>query len=354
MRGMARRGAGRWIGAALVALGAMAFMAAEASATVSAWNYNGSDNWSNAARWTCGVPNCCGAIADFSTLNINTNRTVTVDINVRVGGLIFADNVNINKDWKLGNAGKVLTLDDACCTPYINVINQSTTIDVAMAGTHGLEKRGAGTLILNAAATYTGTTYVTAGTLALGIDGSIAPGSKIVVANGAVYDTSSYASYTLGGGQSLGGHGHVRGRVNVESAKIVPGAGGALTFDDRLLLKPTSVLEFELGDPTVQGSSDAIVVAGDFLTLDGTLTVASLGGYKPKGGERWHLVTCAGASLVDNGLDLGAMPALAGGLTWDVETSANGTVDLFVVPEPATLTLLALGSVSLAAARRRR
>ena len=51
-----------------------------ANAHAATWNADANDNWSVATRWTGGIPNAVGAIADFSTINITAGRTVTIDI----------------------------------------------------------------------------------------------------------------------------------------------------------------------------------------------------------------------------------------------------------------------------------
>lgn len=66
-----------------------------------------------------------------------------------------------------------------------------------------LTKIGAGTETLSGANTYNGNTTITAGSLALSGNGSIAGSPDIIVAGGAIFDVSALSSFTLGTGQIL-------------------------------------------------------------------------------------------------------------------------------------------------------
>jgi fibronectin-binding autotransporter adhesin len=146
-----------------------------------------------------------------------------------------------------------------------------------------LAKGGGGTLTLNGANTYSGTTDVKGGVLA--VNGSLAASSQVNVQGGA-----------------LGGTGSVHGPVVVKGkGRLAPGAAGigTLTTGD-LTLEEGATLDFELGEP---GSGDRVAVDGD-LVLGGVLNVAGLSGF---GAGTYTLMTCSG-TLVDNGLSLGSVP----------------------------------------------
>ena len=87
----------------------------------------------------------------------------------------------------------------------------------------GLTKNGAGTLTLGATNTYTGSTVINAGSLALGSAASIANSRNISVAGGAVFDVSAVSGgFTLGASQTLSGSGAVNGAVAINGT-IAPG-----------------------------------------------------------------------------------------------------------------------------------
>jgi fibronectin-binding autotransporter adhesin len=124
--------------------------------------------WSATNNWTNSIiPNNPNATADFSQLDLSVlggDAQVGPDGSWTVGQMIFGDKGS-NFNWSLGTGGTI-TLD-ASNTPVINVLNQTTTIDAFLAGNKGLTKTGNGTLVLDAANTYSGSTVISRGTLTL-------------------------------------------------------------------------------------------------------------------------------------------------------------------------------------------
>jgi len=75
-----------------------------------------------------------------------------------------------------------LTLGVTAGTPTITVNNQTATISAVLAGTQGLAKSGAGTLVLGGTDTVTGSVTVTAGTLQLNGTGALTAAGNISIA----------------------------------------------------------------------------------------------------------------------------------------------------------------------------
>lgn len=123
-----------------------------------------SGNWSTAANWNGGgIADGADNTADFSTLDITTNSTVTLDTARTIGNLLFGD-VTPDADWLL-TAG-TLTLSVSVDSPTVTVNNQTATIESMVSGFNGLTKSGDGTLVLNNAANdFSGDITVTAGIL---------------------------------------------------------------------------------------------------------------------------------------------------------------------------------------------
>src|SRR3989442_1994960 len=92
--------------------------------------------------------------ADFSTIDITQNRTVTLNSALTIGNLKFGDTTP-SRDWTLSGSG-TLTLAVSSGAPTINIVNQTTTISLVLAGTQGFNKTGAGTLTLSGNNTFTG------------------------------------------------------------------------------------------------------------------------------------------------------------------------------------------------------
>ena len=151
-----------------LALGIIAIVAGVFNASASTWTNlvggNGGGTWGLAANWSGGIPNGTDAVADFSTLNLTADSTVTNDTARTVGSLLFGDTVPGN-NWNLTGSG--LTLAVSSGMPSVNVINQTATLSTVLGGTQGFTKSGAGTLALNGTENYSGTTVISGGTLQL-------------------------------------------------------------------------------------------------------------------------------------------------------------------------------------------
>ena len=177
----------------------------------------------------------------------------------------------------------------------------------SISGTGGVVKDGAGTLSLNGASTYSGSTIVNSGTL---------------LVNGSLGATA----VSIGNGATLGGIGSIAGDVTVGSgATLSPGMSpGTLTVGS-LNLSSGSILDYELSIPSVVGGgvNDLVAVNGN-LTLDGRLDVTDIGGF---GAGTYTLMTYGGA-LTDRGLAFGFLP---GGFGYEL-ASGGGSVRLMVSP----------------------
>src|SRR5437899_6187375 len=85
--------------------------AAGARATSGTWTNNAGSVWSDPTNWLAGtVADGTDAIADFSTLDITGDRTVTLDSSRNIGSLLFGD-VSGAQNWFLNaSSGNSLTL----------------------------------------------------------------------------------------------------------------------------------------------------------------------------------------------------------------------------------------------------
>ena len=197
-------------------------------------------------------------------------------------------------------------------------------------GTAGVTKTGDGTLLLTRNNTYNGATTVSAGTLL--INGTHTGAGMI----------------TASAGATLGGSGIV-GNVTLEDgATLSPGNSAGHFSVNGLALNPTSVMVFELGAPNLgQNAGSDFVVVRDMLTLHGSINISAIAGFgSPVYGDKWLLMTAANG-IADNGVALGSTPALAGGLTFELDASDGQSVFLSVVPEAGTGALAGLGLLLL-------
>lgn len=144
--------------------------------------------------------------------------------------------------------------------------------------------------------------------------------------------------------------GMFQGNLVNQGGAICPGGSPGLTTVQGDLVMNAGLIEIELGGLLRGDLYDAIVVTG-LLEVGGTLDVLlyddGSGPFAPQLENTFDILDWGSLTGQFGQLNL---PTLAAGLDWD--TSALYTTgDLRVVPEPATLSLLALGG--LAALRRR-
>jgi fibronectin-binding autotransporter adhesin len=180
------------------------------------------------------------------------NGGTTANVNNGSGSNTIVGPITLNADSTFSIAGTSLALYGA------------------IGGPGGLIKAGTSPLFLHTANSYSGNTYVNAGTLTLGSAGWIGTSPLINVASGATLDASPVAAgLLLNTGQMLAGSGTVKGTVTVPTGTAVsPGSSpGTLSITNLVLDGGTGV--FELGpNPATTAANDRI--------LAGNLSVSSL------------------------------------------------------------------------------
>ncbi len=220
-----------------------------------------------------------------------------------------------------------LTIGGAASTTYAGVIG----------GTGGLTRTGSGSLTLAGTNSYTGPTIVSGGTLL--VNGSIT--SNVTVTGGL-----------------LGGAGTIFGNVDVQgggtaSAGNTPGhllIGGSYTQSGTMLA--------EIGG-LGQGTTYDWIEVGGAATLGGVIEVDLVNGFVPEPGDYFDILTAGGGitnpDLSEVTFDFSNAGAGPGWWTFIVPLDGGGeALRLVASPEPATLTLLALGGLCLLRRRRRR
>ena len=260
----------------------------------------GSGNWDNGTLdwWVLGVTDTIwpeNYVANFA----GSNGTVTVASPVTAGGLTFT-----TPGYTL-TGGNPVTLVGA--TPTITVpTGAATTIGCMLAGTNGLVESGSGTLVLSGVNTYTGSTSVSAGTLALGVGGSIGASpvtvfSRATLSNATAAPGSIGATTTLNSGAmvsftGLGGVSSAVGKISVtgnlllnSNAVIVNVTGAALAAGSYRLMDCTG---------TLSGSVNPIpTLTGLRLSSGYSATISATGG----GGGHFDLVVTAAPAFTGLG-----------------------------------------------------
>ncbi|MEK7949933.1 beta strand repeat-containing protein [Luteolibacter soli] len=161
------------------------------------WTNPAGGSWADTNNWLSGVvAGGADSVAYFSTLDLSANATVTLDGDRTIRGMLFADTAPSN-GWIIntGTSG-TLTLADTLATPVLSVADGTSQIGAVVGGTSGIQKTGAGTLLLSGANTFTGNLTVSAGTLSAGNAaalGAAGAGNETVVASGATLDINGQA-----------------------------------------------------------------------------------------------------------------------------------------------------------------
>ena len=209
-----------------------------------------------------GATNLAGGRFDLG--NGTVINTFATNISSVIGG------VNVT----LRQTGNLFTVAEGDAAVDLQV----TAPVVELVAGSGITKVGAGLMRLDGTNTYTGTTFVNGGTLALGANGSIANSAQISVNSNGIFDVSLPGGFALGGAKSLvGNNGIIVGDFSVNSnATVSPAgyaAGGTLTFSNRLTLTNGSIINWNLANVTTVGANvnDLINVGGD-LVLNGPVT----------------------------------------------------------------------------------
>ncbi|WP_456015062.1 autotransporter-associated beta strand repeat-containing protein [Methylorubrum populi] len=181
----------------------------------------GVTNWTNA-----GGTNRVASDPAKTAIFAGTAGTVSVDNSqgtVQAKGLKF-----VTSGYTIG--GGTLTLADGTDTPKINVVDSAAlaTISAPLAGTHGLEKVGAGTLTLTGTSSLTGDLTVSAGILAITSGGKLTT-DGVGTINGTAGSAAEVVVSGSGSNWTNGSAGILVG--NAGSGKITVSGGATLTSD---------------------------------------------------------------------------------------------------------------------------
>ena len=224
-----------------------------------------------------------GVVLNNGVLRVGADSSLgTGTLTLAGGSLSGSDSVN---GRTLPNAVRVQadsTFGDAVHSAVVNlsgpVVLSGTRVwrvnsEVAVQGViadgglgYGLTKDGLATLTLNGANTFSGTTTVSSGTLALGASGSLRSG-VIDVGNAAAFDVRAKAEgWTLVSGQRLTGTGQILGGVSAGAGSLLaPGGNAGLGTLSTGSVSLTGEVKLRLGAGTT----------GDRLAVNGVLTLGT-------------------------------------------------------------------------------
>jgi autotransporter-associated beta strand protein len=165
-------------------------------------------------------------------------------------------------------------------------------------------------MVLASNNTYSGSTTIAGGALALDTGGSLSNSASIILSNGATLDVSAKAGgFVLKAGQSLTGNGSVIGRVTSQGTISAGASVGRLVFSTNLTLGGTTVMEVSHNGSA--STNDSIICNGT-LSYGGTLALTN-SGPTLAGGEVFTNFVAQGYAGAFGSTNL---PGLNSGLNW--------------------------------------
>lgn len=275
---------------------------------------------------------------------------------------------------QIGNGGTTgsISASSAITNNATLAFNRSDTVTqgthfstAAITGTGALAQNGTGTLVLNAANTYSGGTTVSGGgKLEVSNTTGSATGSGNVQVTGGTILGSGTISPASGGSVILGSGATVSvgssGDTSGKWISFTPASGTTTTN-----FQTGSTLELDLFSGAGLGDNTANANAADRFRTGGAFEIgtgvklrvnSALSGYAEN--DSWQLLdwTTLGGSAPTGTFDAGLLelPTLTGMLSWNLsQLYTTGTISIAIVPEPTRALLLILGLVSILSRRRR-
>ncbi len=294
-----------------------------------------------------------------ASITVFSNATMTLDTIGNIPGKnMVLTNGGTFKSSGTNTFGSQLTVTGAANNTISVGTAAQLTITTPIVGTGGFSKNGASTLFLNAANTYSGSTVVSGGTLALygnGSDGSINASTNINVTAGAILDVSGRSDgkltlangQTLSGGAGAGGPGTINGILAAGASTIVsPGTSptntGVLTVTGNATLQGATIMKLN----AATNSNDQLGAAA--LTYGGSLLVTNFQGTITNGQTFQLFISSNG---IYNAGTFGSVTLpTATGLTWTNNLAVNGSITAGVAsttPAQPHITSIGLSGTTL-------
>lgn len=224
------------------------------------WTNPGGGTWGTVGNWDAadGIAGGADSTAYFGfalEAAISPNASFTFSSSETIGNLCFTTQSGPSS-WSFNSSGGSLTLDSTFGPSQITVTSPllQVSLNVLVAGTGGVEKDGAGTLVLSAKNSYTGPTEVNGGDL--DVTGTIG-GGGVQVGNG-----------------TLNGSGTINGPVVIGPGGNLVLGGAPMTINNSLTLAPGSTTTVVVTSP----NAGPAVVGLSSITYGGTLIVSNLSG----------------------------------------------------------------------------
>jgi hypothetical protein len=276
-----------------------------------------SGDWNVVGNWFPGAsPNANTQTAIFGSA-ITLPQTVYTNSAVTVKGIQFGDanDGGLTQSYAIAGQGSVTMASDTG-TSTINVIDGThqfqTVLNLGNATT--VSVAASSSLALNNALNLNGNTLTKTGTGTLQINNVLNAGGGTVV----------------GQGGTIAGSGLVSDDLSNTSAKVAPGIGvGKLSVGGDYSQGAGGTLQIEIGGRTVGTQYDQLAVVGS-ATLGGALGVSLVnlgsGVFMPALNDTFTILSAAAGRTGAFTTTAAGLPALGGGLAWQINYGANNVV----------------------------
>jgi autotransporter-associated beta strand protein len=328
-----------------------------------------------------------GSVVAGSSTALNANNFVLLS-----AGSTFTANQNLVLGGIDQNGG---TIDGTGVITAVSTITRSGSINSVLGDVvgynSGVMKLGTGTTTLGAVNTYSGTTKVSEGTLALGGEGSLATNSSAQINSGATLDLAAKnqslkdvkVNGSVAGSGSLTVTGTLSGSGTINPDTVVAGthspgnSPGIQSFGGSLTYQPGATMLWQLADNTTSNSPlayDQVIVGGNLNFNGGTTLVLS---FNDVGSlvnwtdslwttdQSWTIYQVSGSATGLSNLNIASYSSLLdaygnefgttlAGASFSITQNGNNIVLNYAVPEPSTYALFGLGALALVIAYRRK
>jgi fibronectin-binding autotransporter adhesin len=292
----------------------------------------------------------------------------TIDVN---GARTTTNVQNWNGDFAFGGANTWNTGTGAVtmnASRQVTVSASTMTVGGVIGdsgNSYGLTKAGAGTLALNGANTYTGTTTVKNGALTLGVSGAISNtlvlGDSVGPTSGTL-DVTAMASFSQTNVSGVGLLNIGVGKAITIGGVLAPGNGGigTLSVTGGVTWNAANAWIFELGTAAASLAAAETGSTGDLLSLTGAFGQGTGSTFSfdfaNTGSDGWYKLVDYGSTTFVAGTNpsFAATNLPAGKTASFVVDSASSALYVQIVPEPATITLATIALATAAWACRSR
>ena len=197
----------------------------------------------------------------FDTASVNGGLVMTGFTTPTLGGLTGSVNLSSTLITGYGSVTALTLNPGTGATPsYSGIVANGS-------GNMTLTKTGAGTQTFTGANSYSGATAINAGTLALGVGGSINNTPSISIAAGATFDVNALTTYTLSSSTTLSASG--TGTTAGTTAAIIKGGTTVNLGSQGITLTWAGGISGDTTHPPLVISQGALTLSGNVITING-------------------------------------------------------------------------------------